>query len=92
VPPHEPSEAAEGIISTRCRVRLLGNENLEWELRQCARGHDEQLLVLDYVLNLTEQRLVQRVSMVAVEGQRLAALVIGLGVAGLEQLRATQAC
>ena len=56
--PDEPRSSTKGVVSTCSRVGLLRDENLEWKLRQSASGHDQQMLILDHVLNLTEQRFI----------------------------------
>ena len=51
--------------------RRLGHEHLEGKLRQRAGRHDQQVLALDQVLHLAEQRRVELVRAGVIEGQRL---------------------
>ena len=59
------------------------HQHLERQLRQRTRRHDQQMLALDEVFDLPEQRLVQRVRAGVIEGQRLArhsASALGVGL------------
>src|SRR5262249_51538593 len=64
--PHEPGQAAEILPSSL--LRLLGNEDLEGELCKRARRYNEKMLAFDYVLYLSKQCLVERVSASRIEG------------------------
>ena len=60
-------------IGRRGLAGWLGDEDLEGQLGQGPGLHDDQVLALDQILDLTEQAFVERMGSYSVEGQRLAA-------------------
>jgi hypothetical protein len=47
----------------------LGDEDLEGQLGQGPGRHDDQVLALDQILDLTEQAFVERMGAYSIEGQ-----------------------
>ena len=71
-----------GAICDRRSRGGCRHQHLERQLRQRAGRHDQQLLALDEVLDLTEQRLVEPMRAGVIEGQRLAGIASASGSFG----------